>query len=230
MKIREIPLALRPREKAIKEGLSSLSDRELLALFIRQGTRKLSVLNIADEVLRLCGSISGLVNTDMEKLMEIPGISHVKSLEIMALAEVSRRMVKPFHGDLIEIDQPHTLVSWLNLEIGYEKQEYFVAVYLNKQNRLMQYSNLFKGTVDRSIVHPREIFKEAVKLSASRIILVHNHPSGGLMPSQSDLDTTEVLVEAGAMMGVYILDHLIVAEGSYISIREKMPHLFVIDS
>ena len=230
MKIKEIPVALRPREKAMKEGLSTLSDRELLALFIRQGTRKLSALNIADEVLKLCGSISGLVNFEMERLMEIPGISHVKALEITALVEVSKRMVKPFQVDLIEIDHLDTLVSWVNLEIGYEKQEYFVAVYLDKQNRLMQYSNLFKGTVDRSIVHPREIFKEAVKLSASRIILVHNHPSGGLMPSQSDLDTTEILVDAGAMMGVYILDHLIVAEGSYISIREKMPHLFVIDS
>lgn len=230
MKIREIPVELRPREKAMKDGLSSLSDRELLALFIRQGTRKFSALQVADEILKKAGSISGLNRLERDMLIKIPGISDIKAIEIMALSEMSRRMVKPNLNEIIQIDRPNSLISWLNLEVGYKRQEYFIAVYLDKQNRLIAHSILFIGTLDSSVVHPREIFKEAVKKSASRIILVHNHPSGGLEPSQSDVKTTEVLIDAGRMMGVFILDHLIVSEGAYVSIREKMPHLFLSDS
>lgn len=229
MKIKEIPISLRPREKALKEGLHTLSDRELLAIFIRQGTRQFSALQVADKLLSMSGSISGLNAVDKDDLMKLPGISHVKSIEILALVEVSKRMIRPMLNEIIQIDKPHKLVSWLNLEVGYKRQEYFLAVYLDKQNRLLSYSYLFKGTLDRSVVHPREIFKEAVKKSASRIILVHNHPSGGLTPSHSDLETTEILVDAGQMMGVFILDHLIVSEGSFVSIREKMPHLFLLE-
>lgn len=229
MKIKEIPLELRPREKAMIHGLNTLSDRELLAIFIRQGTRKYSALEVADILLKKAGNVSGLNRLEMDELIKIPGISHIKATEIMALVEVSKRMVKPDVLETIQIDRPNTLISWLNLEFGYKRQEYFVAIYLDKQNRILSHSVLFKGTLDRSVVHPREIFKEAVKLSASRIILVHNHPSGSLNPSAADLKTTEILVDAGQMMGVFILDHLIVSEGDYVSIRESMPHLFITD-
>lgn len=229
MKIKEIPKTLRPREKASQNGIGSLSDRELLALFIRQGIKNYSALQVADEILCLSGGFSGLNRLTQDELIKVPGISHIKALEVLALVEVSKRMVKPKYNDLIQIDRPNTLISWLNLELGYKRQEYFLAIYLDKQNRLIAHSILFKGTLDRSVVHPREIFKEAVKQSASRIILVHNHPSGSLNPSASDLKTTEILVDAGHMMGVFILDHLIVSEGNYTSIREKMPHLFLVD-
>ncbi|NLW15830.1 MAG: DNA repair protein RadC [Erysipelothrix sp.] len=227
MKMKEIPLVLRPREKAMKEGLHTLSDRELLALFIRQGTRQLSALQVADKILQMVGTISGLNRIDVDDLIRVPGISYIKATEILALVEVSKRMVKPEINKTIQIDRPHALVSWLNLEVGYKRQEYFIAVYLDKQNRLLSHSFLFKGTLDRSVVHPREIFKEAVKKSASSIILVHNHPSGGLTPSKSDIQTTEILVDAGHMMGVFIMDHLIVSEGDFVSIREKNPNLFI---
>ncbi len=213
----------------MQHGLERLSDRELLALFVRQGTKKFSALQVADEILKVTGSLNGINRITKDALMEIRGISHIKALEIMALVEVSKRIVKPKSGEVIQVNEPHTLVNWLNLEVGYKRQEYFIAVYLDKQNRLIKASQLFVGTLDRSVVHPREIFKDAVKNSASHIILVHNHPSGGLVPSQSDIDTTEILVNAGYMMGVYILDHLIVSEGSYLSIREHMPELFVIE-
>lgn len=230
MKIKEIPLDLRPREKAMRLGFDNLSDRELLALFVRQGTKKHSALSVADEILKICKSLNGLNKIDRDALLQIPGISHVKATEMLALVEVSKRMIQPKNYEVLQVDEPSALVSWLNLEVGYSLQEYFIAIYLDKQNRLLGHSRLFKGTLDRSVVHPREVFKEAVKLSASRIILVHNHPSGSLIPSQSDLDTTAMLVDAGHMMGVYILDHLIVSEGSFVSIRQKIPHLFVIDT
>lgn len=181
MKMKEIPQTLRPREKALREGLESLSDRELLALFIRQGSRKYSALQVADEILKKSKTLSGINQLDKDTLCQIHGISDIKAIEILALVEVSKRMVKPRRNEIIRIDQPNTLVSWLNLEVGYTQQEYFVAIYLDKQNRLLSHAVLFKGTLDRSVVHPREIFKEAVKRSASRIILAHNHPSGSLL-------------------------------------------------
>lgn len=230
MKIKDIPKDLRPREKAMVHGLESLSDRELLSIFIRQGSRKYSALQVADQVLKKTHTLAGLNRVDRESLCQIHGISDIKATELLALVEMSRRIIRPRLHEVIQIDKPHTLVSWLNLEVGYSQQEYFIAIYLDKQNRLISHSILFKGTLDRSVVHPREIFKEAVKHSASRIILAHNHPSGSLDPSDADLKTTEVLVDAGLMMGVFILDHLIISEGSYISIRETMPHLFLIDS
>lgn len=226
MKISEIPKELRPREKAMQTGVSSLSDRELLALFIRFGTKKKSALDVADLVIKQAGSLSGLNRVRFEKLIEIEGIRDTKAIELLALVEISSRIVQPRQGDYIQIEEPTNLVNWLNLQIGYEKQEYFVAIYLDKQNRLVAHSELFKGTLDRSVVHPREIFKDAVRYSASRIILVHNHPSGSLSPSESDVLTTELLVDAGNMLGVHVLDHLIVSEGGYVSLRMHSPHLF----
>jgi DNA repair protein RadC len=226
IKIKEIPEELRPREKALRDGVKMLSDRELLALFIRQGTRNKSALEVADAILFRCNNIAGINRLSREDLLSIRGISHVKALEIMALTEVAIRIIKPSRKSVIHIEEPGNLVSWLNLEIGFKNQEYFMAVYLDKQNRLLSHSILFKGTLDRSVVHPREIFKEAVRHSASRIILVHNHPGGTLTPSDSDLYTTSSLVEAGNLMGVYILDHLIVTEGNYTSIRRYDPGLF----
>lgn len=226
MKISEIPKELRPREKAMQTGVSSLSDRELLALFIRFGTKRKSALDVADLVIKQAGSLSGLNRVRFEKLIEIEGIRDTKAIELLALVEISSRIVQPRQGDYIQIEEPTNLVNWLNLQIGYEKQEYFVAIYLDKQNRLVAHSELFKGTLDRSVVHPREIFKDAVRYSASRIILVHNHPSGSLSPSESDVLTTELLVDAGNMLGVHVLDHLIVSEGGYVSLRMHSPHLF----
>lgn len=226
VKIKEIPESLRPREKALNEGLESLSDRELIALFIRKGTKDNSALIIADEVLKMIDDISGLNRISREELMEIKGIHEIKAIELLALPEIAKRMSKPKHKSMVQIDQPYALVSWLNLEIGYKKQEYFIAVFLDKQNRLLGHSILFKGTLDRSVVHPREIFKDAVIMSAAAIILVHNHPGGGLAPSTADLETTELLVNAGKLMGVHILDHLIVSEGSYVSMREDFSFIF----
>lgn len=229
LKIKEIPVVLRPREKAMEQGFDKLSDRELLAIYIRQGTKGKSALEVADAVLKRAGSINGLMDLTQRDLLNIKGISYVKATEILGLAEVGRRLIKPQRNDLIQIEYPENLVNWLNLEIGYKKQEYFMAVYLNKQNQVLNYSHLFVGTLDRSVVHPREIFKEAVRLSAAHIILVHNHPSGGMEPSLADVETTKALVEVGFMMGVYVLDHIIVSHGDYVSIRQKSPELFNVE-
>ena len=229
MKIKEIPLELRPREKAEREGVKALSDRELLALYIRQGVRGSSALDVADEILKKTINMGGMNSLELADLVSIRGISNVKALEILGLVEVANRIIKPQPRELIQIEEPNSLVSWLNLEIGFKRQEFFMAVYLDKQNRMLSHNILFMGTLDKSVVHPREIFKEAVKQSAAHIILVHNHPSGTLKPSEADIYTTTSLVEAGGLMGVNILDHLIVTEGKYISLRRWDPEMFIIN-
>lgn len=229
MKIKDIPSDLRPREKAMSMGLSSLSDRELLALIIRKGYSGISALELADQILFVAKNLAGICRLSFEDLIQIKGIKEVKALEVLALAEVASRIVQPQKGVYININNPKCLVEWFNMEIGYDYQEHFVAVYLDTQNRLIGHEFLFKGTLDRSIVHPREVFKVAVKLSAARIILVHNHPSGSLRASNNDIKTTQALIEIGDMIGIYVVDHLIVSEGNFLSLRQSMTQLFGID-
>ena len=145
-----------------------------------------------------------------------------------AIRELAVRVARPEAGAEIRLDRPSAIVDWLQLEIGGSGQEHFMALYLDKQNRLIDYKILFTGTLDRTLVHPRDIFREAVKTNASRIILAHNHPSGSTKPSQADIDTTRVLIEGSELLGIHILDHLIVASGGgFISLREREPSLFI---
>ena len=128
--------------------------------------------------------------------------------------------------DEIFVNEPKNLISWLNYEIGFEIQEHFLVVYMNNQNRILGHEVLFKGTIDRSVVHPRDIFREAVSLSSTRIILVHNHPGQTMQASSADIEVTEIIVQGGKLVGVEVLDHLIVSHGEYISLRSLYPALF----
>lgn len=226
IKIQELPFNLRPREKAELHGVESLSDRELLALFIRSGIPNKSALQIADEILEKSDGLRQFLKLNKHDLTNIPGIKSVKAIELLAIGEMSRRMVKPSVDQRIQIGDPHSLIQWLNLEIGYKNQEHFLVIYLNNQNKIMNYKTLFKGTIDRSIVHPRDVFREAVHLNATRIILVHNHPGDTLKPSQADIEVTAVMIRSGKMIGVDVIDHLIVAHGKFQSIRESHTYLF----
>ena len=226
MKIEDMPTETRPREKALEYGIHTLSDRELLALFIRTGTRKKSSLEIADEVIKLSGGLSVFAKLSKEALMTIPGIKEAKAIELMATVEMGKRIIKPSKLEEIFVNEPKNLISWLNYEIGFELQEHFLVVYMNNQNRILSHEVLFKGTIDRSIVHPRDIFREAVSLSATRIILVHNHPGQTMQASSADIEVTEIIVKGGKLVGVEVLDHLIVSHGEYISLRSIHPALF----
>lgn len=226
IKIQELPLNLRPREKAALHGVGSLSDRELLALFIRTGTTKTSALGIADEILLRSNGLRNFLKLNKHDFISISGIKDVKAIELLAIGEMSRRIVKPSIDDRVQIGDPDSLIQWLNLEIGYETQEHFLVVYLNNQNRILSYKTLFKGTIDRSVVHPRDVFREAIHLNATRTILVHNHPGGTLSPSQADIHVTHIMISAGDIVGIDVIDHLIVAHGQFCSIRESHQHLF----
>ncbi|NLL75302.1 MAG: DNA repair protein RadC, partial [Erysipelothrix sp.] len=226
MKIKEMEEETRPREKAALHGVESLSDRELLALFIRFGTRKKSALEIADEVLHLSGGMSRFMKLNRLQLMMISGIKEAKATELMAIVEMGKRLIRPTKDSDIFVSEPSRLMEWLNFEIGYKEQEHFMVVFLNNQNMIVGHELLFKGTIDRSVVHPRDVFREGVSLNATRVILVHNHPGGTMKASQADLHVTQVMHEAGLLVGIEVLDHLIVSGGNYLSIRMDHPELF----
>ncbi|CAM3566764.1 DNA repair protein RadC [Erysipelothrix urinaevulpis] len=226
MKIREIPKALRPREKALAYGLTCLSDHELLALLIRTGTKRKSAIDVAAEVLLKSNGLGGLPQMSAFDLMGIDGIKEAKSLEICAIMEMSRRIFRYKHKENISLENPKSLVKWLNSEIGFENQEHFIAVFLNHQLKILGHKLLFKGTVDKSLVHPRDLFREAVRFNASCMILVHNHPGKTMRASSADLETTKALVSAAQLLDLHILDHIIVSFGDFISLRQMHPEIF----
>ena len=222
MKIKEIQLSDRPREKMKNLGIRALNDAELLGILLRNGIPGKSSIQLAQELLTLCGSINNLSALDGATLESIKGIKDVKASEILALCEVSRRMAQQASLEVDVIDQPSRLVNWLKKELGSSQQEQFMVVFLNTKNHIIGYKILYMGGLDRSIVHPREVYKEALKVSAARIIAVHNHPSGDVSPSENDRIITKVLEEAGDTMGIPLLDHLIVSHYGYTSLRQML--------
>lgn len=211
----------KPREKAIQFGLRSLSSVELIALILRTGTKGKSVLELAQEVLNKTGGISGLAKADIYELSEISGISKTKALELLASFEMCRRMryEEALHTDALH--SPAAIVRWLELEIGVAHKEMFLVLFLDSQFQMLGYKTLFEGTANQSHVYEREIFREAVIKGCTNLILVHNHPSGNVDPSQADLYLTGKMIVMGEMMGVHICDHLIVSDRDYFSFSKN---------
>lgn len=212
----------KPREKLANYGVRSLSDVELLALLLRSGIKGLPVLDLAQTLLNQAKGLLGLTTLDYQDLIRIPGIKQAKACELLALGELSRRMALTQSLDVDVVDQPIRLIQWLRKELGGLDQEHFLVVFLNTKNHILGYRVLFRGGLDRSIVHPREIFKYAVSYSAARIIVVHNHPSGDVTPSANDYQVTQVIEEAGATMGIPLLDHIIISSSGYTSLRQTL--------
>ncbi|WP_278795291.1 JAB domain-containing protein [Hoylesella nanceiensis] len=206
MIIREMPSTERPRDKGLRYGVRSLSSRELLALILRTGSQGESVLMMADNLLQMSKGIKGLVRMSNEELCKIKGISKVKALQLQAIFEISRRASLEAAYEEEIIDNPERIIDWLRNEIGTGSQEKFLV-----------------GTINASAVYPREIFKEALLIGSTDIMLAHNHPSGVLTPSTQDLVVTGKLMECGKLMGVRVLDHLIVSQTSFLSFaREEL--------
>lgn len=220
MKVREMSPDERPREKAMRDGLASLSNRELIALLLQSGTRSKSVLELADEVLSMCGSLSALMYMDPNDLMEISGIKEVRAIQLFAGIELCRRIDRSAL-DKSAVTSPDDLVRWLRLRYGYEQQEHFIVVYLSQQNVILHHQVLFIGTLNASMVHPREIFKEAMRHSASSIICAHNHPGGNVEPSLADQQVTRQIVACGKLVGIPLLDHIIVGPDAWYSFRQS---------
>lgn len=220
MMVRDYPLEERPRERMVKEGADKLSNQELLAILLRTGTKQESVFNLAARILQELGSIRRLSEVSVDELQQIKGIGLAKAVQIKAGVEIGRRVAVKQAG-LFSIRSPQEAAHYLMELLKLEQQEKFYVLYLNTKNQVVYEKAVFVGSLNASIVHPREVFKEAVKWSAASIIVSHNHPSGNPDPSREDIEVTKRLVEAGAILGIECLDHIIVGDGHYVSLKEK---------
>ena len=225
MKLKDIPLSERPREKLIKYGKENLSDAELLSLILKTGTKEENVLILSMNILKEIKKIENLKNITYEKLTKIKGIGKAKAISILAISELSKRIY--YEKENIEKEKyttPEIIYQKNKYLFDNKKQEYFYCLYLNSKKELIERKLLFMGTLNKSVVHPREVFKEAYYNSASSIVCMHNHPSGDCSPSREDIMLTEALMQIGKINQIPVVDHLIFTEKGYYSFYENSRH------
>ncbi|OXS80534.1 RadC family protein [Domibacillus enclensis] len=221
MMIRDVPPHDRPRERMIASGPSSLSNHELLAILLRTGSKEESVLQLSNRILNEFDGLRLLKDASIEEITAVKGIGSAKAIQLKAAIEIGRRIERLKYEDRFMIRSPEDAANYMMEEMRFLSQEHFVALYLNTKNQVMHKQTLFIGSLNASIVHPREVFKEAFRRSAASIVCLHNHPSGDPAPSREDIDVTKRLVECGKILGIDVLDHLIIGEKKYVSLKEK---------
>jgi DNA repair protein RadC len=219
--IRDVPEEERPRERMKAYGAEYLSNTELIAILLRTGTRGESALRLADKILQKAGSLRSLLEMELEELKSISGIGEAKAIQIKAGLELGRRLSRGNLLDRITIRSPKDAADYMMDSLRYLHQEHFVSLFLNTKNQIIGQETIFVGTLNSSLVHPREVFREAIRRSSASVLLLHNHPSGDPTPSKEDLDITQRMVESGNLLGIEVLDHLIIGDGSYISLKER---------
>lgn len=221
-KLKEIPKIDRPRERLINFGAESLSNEELLSILLKTGTKDVSVKELASTILNKMGEINKLSEMNYHVLSSIPGVGSAKACTLLAVVELSKRITRKNASlNNVIIKSADIAFDYFQYIFKDQKQEYFYVIYLDNKKRVIENKLLFKGTLNQSIVHPREVFKSAFILSASSIICVHNHPSGNVEPSKEDINLTKRLSEIGILMGIKVVDHLIISDDKYFSFLEN---------
>ena len=213
MKIKDLPDSSKPRERFLKYGKEALSDAELFAIILRTGTINENVVDMSNRLLKEY-SLEKLYDCSLKELQEIKGIGPSKAMQILAMSELGKRYnnsKKPIK----KISSAKDVFNYFHEKLKDEKQEHFYVLILNLQNHIIKEELISKGVLDSAIIHPREVFKPAIKHSASKIILAHNHPSGNPNPSNEDLEITKKLIEAGKLIDIKIIDHVIIGDGEW---------------
>lgn len=222
--MKSLPESERPYEKAAEYGVESLSDAELLAVILRTGTKDKSVRELAEEILKLGNpsGLPGLLHHSLADYQEIRGIGSVKAVQLSCIGELSKRIWKSAKvtSELI-CRNPAVIAEYFMEEMRHKEQEFLKMLILNTKNVLMKDIDISKGTVNASLATPREIFIEALKYRGTSVILLHNHPSGDPTPSNDDCLFTKRVAEAGKMIGISLLDHIIIGDNSYVSLKER---------
>ncbi len=222
MLIKEIPESERPRERLLKYGVKNLSNEELLSIILKTGSKGISVKELAINILKKVQKIENLKDINIHTFDGIKGIGAVKSQELLVISELGRRIYLN--------EETLTKKQYINPKFIYKdnkylfyglKQEQFYVMYLDNKKNLIERKLLFMGTIDRSLIHPREVFKNAYLCNASAFICMHNHPSGDVIPSEADLKVTKMLMEIGRIQGIDLLDHIIVSDKNYFSFYEN---------
>lgn len=219
--IKEMPADERPREKLIKYGAESLTDAELLALIIRIGNDRRTAVELSQDIINKFGGLKALNYLSIDELKEVKGIGNTKAAQIKAVVELGKRLASLEREEKDLVRSPGDVAQLLMPELRYLTQEVFKVVLLDIKNQVISIPLISKGGLSSSIVHPREVFKEAIKRSAAAMILVHNHPSGIPEPSREDIHITKRLLAAGEILGIDVLDHVIIGDGIYVSLREE---------
>src|SRR5688500_14874628 len=210
----------RPREKLERLGASALGDNELLALVLGSGSRHRDVLDVSNTVLERCGGLYGLTRSTAADLRAIPGVGAARAAQVLAAVELGRRTLMRTHAERPRLNTPRQLASHLLPQHGARPVEQFGIVLLDTKHRLIQIRLVSSGSLDSTVAHPREVFRDAIAGRAAAIVLFHNHPSGDPRPSADDMALTARLVDAGQIVGIDVLDHLILADQRYYSFME----------
>lgn len=220
--IKDLPIEERPRERLIAYGASALSNAELLAILLRTGTKKQSALMLAKSILKITDGLKHLNEILINELIEIPGIGSSKAVQILASIELGKRVSQSLlikESKLQTVKTPKDCFNLLGNELKYLKQEHFIVLSLDVKQKLIAKDTVFIGALDASLVHPREVFRIAVKRMAASIICVHNHPSYDIEPSLPDIMITKQIMEASIMMDIPLLDHIIIGGNNYSSLK-----------
>ncbi|WP_326909383.1 RadC family protein [Sedimentibacter sp. MB31-C6] len=218
--IKSIPAEDRPQEKLLKYGASVLTNSELIAVVLRTGSKKENVIMLAQRLLMEDGKgLRNISEGTLENFKKYKGINNVKAAKLLAVVELSKR-ISTLKIDKIKITSPNDAAIVMMEELRYCKKEYFKIIILDTKNNIIKVPQISEGSLNSSIVHPREVFIEAIKSSSSSIILVHNHPSGEVEPSHEDIVLTNRLVECGKIIGIKVIDHIIIGDGIFFSFKE----------
>ncbi len=226
MKIKDLPLSERPYEKLEIYGAENLSNAELLAIIVKTGTKEQSSVSIAQEILKLKentnqDNLRFLQELSLEEFMQIKGVGKVKAIQLKAVCELTKRISRPINNQKKTIKSPKDVADLLMPELRYEKREIVKVLILNSKNVVLRTINISLGGANFAYIEPKDALSEAVKMQAPKIILVHNHPSGDCKPSKGDYNVTDRMYEAATLMGIQLLDHVIIGDGTYESLLLK---------
>jgi len=219
--IRDLPEGERPRERLARYGAEALAIAELLAILLRTGTQQESALALAERLLVQFGSLKAIAGASIAEMGAVKGIGPVKAIQIAAAVEIGRRLAAFSDEARPQIRGPESVAHLLMPELRHAPREEFCALLLDAQNRVLRVSTITIGLLDESLVHPREVFREALRHNCAAIIVAHNHPSGDPTPSRQDIAVTRRLMEAGAVIGIEVLDHIVIGDGRWVSLKER---------
>lgn len=222
MNIKELPDGEKPREKLLKEGSGKLSTTEILAVLISSGTKEKSAVEIAGQILSLDKrGVRFLAECSPEELGKIKGMGKAKICTVLAAVELGKRIASSPVPERSIIRSSQDIADIFMEKMRYYKKEHFISLMINAKGEIIEETEVSIGDLCSSSTHPREVFVNAVKRSAGSVVFLHNHPSGDPMPSQTDIDTTRKLMDAGAILGIPVLDHIIIGDGTYVSMKAR---------
>lgn len=220
--IHDLPLSERPRERLQKFGIEALSAQEILALILGRGVAGESVMVTVQRLLSQFGNLKGIAEASVEELSQVKGIGLAKSAQIKAAFELANRLAGyPETDEKPVVKTPDEVVGLVRSKLKGKKKEHFLALLLDTRSRLIKVAEISVGSLDTSIVHPREVFREAISASAASVIFAHNHPSGDPEASEDDIKLTKRLAEAGEIVGIDVLDHIIIGDKTYLSLKRE---------